>query len=73
MQNLIEFHRFVHKIMRRNEIMAIDKGHNSTVDLQKLTRSNSNLDLVKVDVNAKFYLSNSPSICPQDIERKRKF
>ena len=68
MQNLIKFHRFVHKILSRNEILTIAKGHNLVINLWKLTRDNPNLDLVIVNVYAKFSLISS--ICSQDIERK---
>ena len=37
MQNLIEFNRFVHKILIRNEILTITKGFYHDVYLRKLT------------------------------------
>ena len=46
----------------------IIKGQNTVVNLQKLTRNNPNLDLVKVNAYAKFGLI--PSIRSQDIEPK---
>ena len=67
MQNLIEFHQFVHKILSGNEILTITKGHKCVVNLRKLTH---NLDLVKVNAYAKF--DKIPSICSLDIERKKK-
>ena len=68
MQNLIKFHPFIHKILSGNLILMTTKDHNSVVNLQKWTRNNSNLDVVKVNAYAKFY--QIPSICSQNIEWK---
>ena len=54
MQNLIKFHGLVHKILSRNEILTLSKGHNYVVNLQKWTRNNPNFDLVKINAYAKF-------------------
>ena len=69
MQNLIQFRRFIHKILSGNEILTVTKGHNCVVNLQKLTRSNPNLDLVNINAYAKY--DQIPSIRSQDIERKQ--
>ena len=69
MQNLVKFHQFVPKSLSGNEIPTKIKGHNSVISLRKLTRNNSNLDLVNINAYAKF--GQSPSICFQDFERKR--
>ena len=68
MQNLVKFHRFVHKILSGNEILTLNKGHNCVVNLQKSTRNNLNLDPVNVIEYSKFGLILS--IRSQDIERK---
>ena len=68
MPNLIKFHQFVHKILCRNKIMMITKGHNSVVNMRKGTCNNPNLDVVKVNAYAKF--DQIPSIHSQDIEQK---
>ena len=41
-------------IHSQNIEWAIMKGHNSVVNLQKLTHNNPNLDLVKVNAYAQF-------------------
>ena len=47
------------------------KGHNSVVNLQKLTCNNPNVDLIKVNAYVKF--DQISSIRSQDIEWKRNF
>ena len=54
MQDLIKFHQFVHKILSQNKILTLTKGHNGVVNLQKWTRNNLNLALVKANAYAKF-------------------
>ena len=44
-------------------------GHNSVVNLQKGMRNNHNLDVVKVNVHARF--DQIPLIPSPDIERKQ--
>ena len=68
MQNLINFHRFVHKTLRSNEIFTLTNGHNFVLYLRKLTRNNPNLDLDNSNANVKFGLI--PLIRSHDIERK---
>ena len=68
MQNLVKFHQFVLKILSRNEILTSIKGHNSVINLRKLTLNNPNIDLVNINAYAKF--GQIPSICSQDIEQK---
>ena len=69
MQNLAKFNPVVLKILSRNEILTSIKGHNSIINLRKLTRNNHNLDLVNINGYAKF--GQIPSICSQDIERNQ--
>ena len=59
------------KILSRNEISALIKGHNSGTNLRKITSINSKLDLAKMNAYIKFG-ENLP-IGSQDIERKRNF
>ena len=63
MQNLVKFHRLVlkkkkkkkkKKILRGKEILTSIKGHDSVINLRKLTRNNPNLDLVNINAYAKF-------------------
>ena len=68
MQNYIKFHRFNYKILSGNEILIIIKGHNCVVYLQKLMCNKPNLDLVNVNVYAKFGLI--ASISSYDTERE---
>ena len=70
MQNFDKFlHQFVHKILSGNEILTSIKGHNSVVNLQKLTHNNPNLDLDIINAYAKF--GQILSIHSHDIERKQ--
>ena len=68
-QNLVGFCQFILKILSRNEILTLIKGHNSVKILQKMTGNNPKLDLVNDDVHTNFGLILS--IPSQDIERKR--
>ena len=68
-QNLVGFCECVLKILSGNEILTSIKGRNSLKILQKMTGNNPKLDLVNVDVHAKF--GRILSIRSQDIERKR--
>ena len=56
MQNLVKIHPLVLKLLSRNEILTSIKGHNSVINLQKLTHNNTNLhvDLVNINAFAKF-------------------
>ena len=69
MQNLVKFRQLFLKILRRNKILTSIKGHNSVINLQKLTHNNPNLGLVNINASAKF--GQIPSICYQDIEQKQ--
>ena len=53
MQNLINFHQFVQKILSGNKILKIIKGYNHVVNLRKLTRNKPNVDLVNVNAYGK--------------------
>ena len=69
MQNLVKFHQFFLKILSGNKILKSIQGHNSVINLQKLTHNNPNIDLVNINAYAKF--GKIPSICSQDIEQER--
>ena len=69
MQNLVKFHQFILKIISGNEILISIKGHNSVINMQKLTRNNPNLDLVSINAN----FGQIPSIRSQHIEQKQNF
>ena len=53
MQNLIKFHKFFHKILSRNKVLMLTKGHNSVKNLQNWMCNNPNLDLIMVNAYAK--------------------
>ena len=69
MQNLVKFNQFVPKILSGNEIRTLIKGHNSDINLRKLSCNNPNLDLVNINEYPKFV--QIPSIRSKDIGRKR--
>ena len=66
--NLVVKCRLVLKILSRNEISALIKGHNSGTYLQKMTCYNPKLDLAKMNAYIKF--SEILPIDSQDIEWK---
>ena len=68
-QNLVKLCPLVLKILSRNEILTLIKGHNSVANLQKMTLYNPNLDLVNANVYTNF--GKILSIGSQDIEWKR--
>ena len=68
MQNLVKLHQFLLKILSGNEILTSIKGHNSVINLRKLTRNIPNLDIVNINAYAKF--GQIPSTHSQDIEQK---
>ena len=55
-QNLISFFQFVFKILSKNQILTLIKGHNSVANLRKTTIYNTDVDLVNDDVYTKFGL-----------------
>ena len=57
--------------MDNNQILMSIKGHNSGANLQNMTHSNPNVDLVNDNVYTKFGLN--PPIRPQDIEQKPNY
>ena len=56
-------------LLSGNEILTSIKGNKSVINLCNLTTNNPNLDVVNINAHAK--LGQMPSICSQDIERKR--
>ena len=67
-QNLVSFCQFVLKILSKNQILTLIKGHNSVANLRKTTLYNTDVDLVNDNVYTKFGLILS--IRSQDIEKK---
>ena len=69
LQNLVEIHLFIHKILSRNEILTSFKGRNSVKIDKNGTLNNPKLDVVNINACAKF--RQNPFIHPEDIEQKR--
>ena len=65
-QNLVSFCQFVLKLLSKNQILTLIKGHNSVANLRKTTIYNTDVDPVNDDVYTKFGLILS--IRSQDIE-----
>ena len=70
-QNLIEIHKLIHKLLRINKILMSIKGHNSVKNRPKITCIIYNMDLVYINAYTKFY--QNLSICSYDIEEKHIF
>ena len=68
-QNLVKFWPSVLKILSRNEILTLIKGHNSVANWREMMLYNPNLDLINVNVYVKF--GKILTIGSQDIERKQ--
>ena len=68
-QNLIEVHKLIHKILNINKILMSIKGHNSVKNRPKITGIRYNMDLVFINAYTKF--DRSPQINSQDIEHKQ--
>ena len=52
-RNLISFCQFNLKILSKNQILTLIKGHNSVAILRKTTSYNTNVDLVNYDEHTK--------------------
>ena len=65
-QNLIEIHKLIYKILSINKILTSIKGHNSVKNWQKITCIRYNIDIVFINAYTKFYQNSS--ICSEDIE-----
>ena len=65
-QNLVSFCEFVLKLLSKNQILTLIKGHNSVANLRKTTIYNTDVDLVNDNVYTKFGLILS--IRSQNIE-----
>ena len=53
-QHLIKLYPFILKILSKNQILTSIKGGNAVANLRNMARNNPNLDLVNVNVCAKF-------------------
>ena len=67
-QILIKFYQQVLKILRRNENLTSNKGHNSVTNLRKMTGNNPNPDLVNNNAHTK--CAQTLSIRSQYLARK---
>ena len=65
-QNLVSFCQFVLKLLSKNQILTLIKGHNSFANLRKRTIYNTDVDFVNDNVYTKFGLILS--IRSQDVE-----
>ena len=65
-QNLIEIHKLIHKILSINKILTSTKCHNSVKNDQKIRCIRYNMDLVFINAYTKFYQNSF--ICFEDIE-----
>ena len=63
-QNLIEIHKLIHKILSINKILTSIKGHDSVKNRPKITCIRYNMDLVFINAFTKFYQNSST----EDIE-----
>ena len=70
-QNLIEIHKLIRKILSINKILTSIKGHNSVKNGPKTMCVIHNMDLVFINAYTKFY--QHASICSEDIEKKTHF
>ena len=70
-QNLIEIHKLIHKILSINKILTLIKGFNSVKNCPKTMCIRHNIDLVFVNEYTKFYQNSY--ICSEDIEEKHIF
>ena len=67
-QTLVKFCPFVLKILSGNKTLTLVKGHNSIINLRKMTGNSPNLDIVNMNAYIKF--GEILLICSQDIEKK---
>ena len=67
-QDLVKLCPYILIIWSKNQSLMSIKGHNSLVNLRKTKIYITNVDLVNVNVYAKFGLNLS--ICSQDMEQK---
>ena len=70
-QNLIEIHKLIHKILSINKILMSIKDQNSVKNWRKIMCIRFNMDLVFINAYTKFYQNSS--ICIIDIEVKHIF
>ena len=65
-QNLIEIHKLIHKILSINKILTSINGHNSVKNRPKIMCIRNNMDFLYINAFTKFYRNSS--ICSEDIE-----
>ena len=66
-QNLIEIHKLIHKILSINKFLMSIKGHNSVKNLPKKMCIRYNMDLVYINAYTKFYQNSS--ICSKILRK----
>ena len=66
-QNFIEIHKLIHKILSINKILTSIKGHNSVKKSAKITCIRHNVDLLYINAYTKVYKNSS--ICSDDEEK----
>ena len=70
-QNFIEIHKIIHKILSINKILMSIKGHNSVKNWPKIMCIWNNIDFVFINAYTKFYQNSS--FGSEDIEEKHIF
>ena len=58
-ENLIDTHKLIHKLLSINKILTSIKGHNSIKNRPKITCIRYNMDLVFINAYTKFYKNSS--------------
>ena len=67
-QNLIEIHKLIHKLLSINKILTSNKGHDSVKNWPKITCIRHNMSLVFINAYTKFYQNSF--IYSENIEDK---
>ena len=70
-QIMVKIYPFLLKTLSKHKTLTLTKDHNSVMNSSKFVHNNRNLDLVNINVNAKF--SQDPFIHSQNIKRKQNF
>ena len=68
LQIMVNIYPFLLMILSRNKTLTLIKGHNCLMNSQKCVHNSPNLDLVNINVNARF--SQDPFIHSQNIKGK---
>ena len=68
-QNVIEIHKLIHKVLSINKTLMSTKGHKSVENWPKVTYARYNKDLVYINAYAEFY--HNSSIYSEDSEKNK--